>query len=129
MAKCSRKQLEKKAVCIGDMREKIQVQIRSITAPTTDGVDYGESFISLKTVWALVETTRGETIFDGTNVERDVTHRFYIRYLPDVTFEDWIIYKGNYYDIIDVENLQELNDFLLIRVNVRGTTSKEVNQS
>jgi hypothetical protein len=77
----------------------------------------------------MVETPKGLQIFDGTNTIRDITHNFYIRFIPGVTFEKWILYKNNYYDIISVEDLEIEDKFYLLMCNLRGNQSLPVNQA
>jgi len=127
MPKCQRVQRKNRAVCIGDMRDKIILQSRSITAPSANGSDMTESFVTTKTVWSLVETRQGIEIFDGTNLIGVATHYFYIRYVSGLTAETWIQFKSKYYDILDVQNLEERNEFMLLRCSERGTTSKASN--
>jgi head-tail adaptor len=116
-------------VCIGDMKEPIVINTRSITTPTGDGVDYDETFTSPINTYAMIETAEGETIFDSTNTEKVVTHKFYVRYIADLTFEAWVLFRGRYYDIINTENINEENRFVLINANVRGTSTLDVNFS
>lgn len=109
------------------MNRLISLQDRSITPPSGDDVDYSETFTGNADVWAMVDTKRGETVFDGTNTERDVTHRFYIRYLSGITAETWIEENNIKYDILDVENLNEENRFMLLRASKRGSETKDIN--
>ena len=134
MATCGKIHRKKRRLCIGSMDEQITLEVRSIQSPwvssvDADGVDLGESFTNQRLVWAAVNTTRGWQTFDGTNIANAVTHLFYIRYIPNVTFEDWILYKGERYDIVDVENLDERNEFYVLRANKRGDDTIEVNKA
>jgi len=127
MPKCEQIRRKNRAVCIGDMRDKIVIQVRTITSPSSDGVDFTEVFNTDKTVWAMVETKNGVEIFDGTNLLGVATHYFYIRYIENLTAESWIKFKSKYFDILDIQNLEERDEFMLIRCNERGVTSKETN--
>jgi SPP1 family predicted phage head-tail adaptor len=111
------------------MNQQITLQNRSIQAPTGSGVDYDEDFDGDNIVWALVETVEGETIFDSTNIEQVVTHHFYIRFVQGVTSETWVDYQSVKYDILDVENLDERDEWLLLRTNSRGDNTVSVNKS
>lgn len=115
------------AVCTGDLDKKIILQDRSISAPAGDDVDYGETFTEASTVWARVDTVSGETVFDGTNTERDVSHRFYVRYVSGVTSETWIEWNSIKFDILNVENINEESNFLLFRAAKRGNKSSSIN--
>ena len=75
----------------------------------------------------MIESMNGETIFDGTNTERVVTHRIYIRYLPGVTAEAWILFDGVRYNILDVEDLDARKEWLRLRCTIRGVDTNSVN--
>jgi len=94
-----------------------------------DGVDYSLTFDGAITTFANIETVSGETIFDSSNIERDVTHKFYIRFRDSITQEKWINFKNELYDILTVENLDERNEFLLLRASKRGPDTKPVNEA
>lgn len=130
MAKCVYKHRKDIIMCSSDFNKIISIQTRNIIAPTNfdDDVDYSEEFIAFHTFWAMVETVTGESIFDGSNIKRVITHRFYIRYIPGITFENWLDYSGKRYMIVDVENINEQNDYILLRCNTRGDASLSVNE-
>ncbi len=127
MAQCVVRTNKKKRVCIGALNRRIEVKVRTLTATADDDVDYTEVFTALKTVWAMVETVSGKTMFDSSNVERIVTHNFYIRFISGVTSESWVKYKDQYFDILNVENLNEEDTFYKLVCAIRGDTTKPVN--
>jgi len=134
MAKCAKTIRQSKRVCIGALNRQIGVYFRDITTPTSGSVDFGENFSGEKIVWSLVNTTSGKKMFDDTNIERNVTHQIYIRYLADMTPERWVrlfsvnsIEPNVYLDILDVQNLNEENRFYLLNCSIRGKDSVSVN--
>jgi len=127
MATCKKLRRTLTKVCTGALNKRIQIQTRHIKPPVGNSVDYTEEFTNIITTWAMLETVTGVTIFDDTNVEQVVTHDFYIRYIPNVTFEKWILFDEKYYDILRVENYQENNLYYRIRTNVRGRKEIPVN--
>ena len=127
MPKCISIKKPSREVCIGDMRDKVVLQVRTITPPSAGGTDFTEVFTADKTVWAMVKTKEGKEIFDGTNLKGVVTHYVYIRYIANTTFESWVKFNSKYYDIIDVQDLDERHEFLLLRCSERGTTSNLAN--
>ncbi len=129
MAECVAKQRKTTRVCIGSMNQRIVIKTRQLTPNSDNDVDYDETFTSLKTVWSMVETVSGKTIFDQSNEERDVTHNFYIRYIAGVTFQEWIQYKDQYFDVLNVENFGEQDSFQKLTVAIRGSDVKPVNFS
>ena len=128
MAKCIKIFSKKRKVCIGNLDRIVKVNSRVIQAPVSD-VDYTEEFIQLIEMHANIETVSGVTFFDSTNVERDITHFIYIRFFTGITPENWLIFNDEYYDIIDQQNLEERDEFLLLKCNKRGPVTKPVNQA
>jgi hypothetical protein len=114
-------------VCIGGMRHKIKINVRTLTPPSDDSVDFGEVLSEEKEVWTQIDTSRGVEVFDGTNLIGVATHLFYIRALTGQTAEDWVEFKGSYYDILDVQNFQEDDRFQVLRCNLKGSTNNAVN--
>lgn len=127
MANCSKIKAKPHIVCAGDLKSRIQIYNRSISAPLSINVDFQELFTQPITTFAMIETANGETIFDSTNIEKVVTHNFYIRAIKNLTSEGWILFKQKYYDILTVENLNEEDRFMLIKANLRGTEALAVN--
>lgn len=127
MAKCEKIRGKKRKVCIGDMNKLIEIQVRSLVPPST-AFDYDISLTTTEQVFAMIQTATGaisgEAFFDESNVERFVTHMIYIRFRTDVTAETWIKFDDKFYDILNVENLDENNEFLLLKCNVRGSVNK-----
>ncbi len=128
MPKCIKLQRKKRQPCIGDLDTLITLQDRVIASPTTT-VDFSETFTENATVWAMMNTLRGKTIFDGAGIERDITHEFTVRYLSGVDSETWVLFEGERYDIIDTEDLEERHDWLILRCAKLGTTTQAVNDA
>lgn len=129
MARCIKVQRRRKQIYVGQMNEQIKLQDRAITTPVDDGVDYGEEFTNDNVVWAWMQTVRGRTEFDSTNIERVVTHEVAIRFVEGITAETWYEFKGEMYDIINVENIDERDEFLMFDAMVRGNKEVQVNLS
>ena len=126
MAVCTKIRRKSKRVCIGSLNKKIVVNLRAIQPPDQDSVDFDELFTPERTVWSMVETVSGVTIFDDTNVEHAITHNVYIRFISNMTPEKWLkllsVNGGDdvYFNIIRVENFGELNQFYRMRCTLRG---------
>lgn len=135
MTQCTKIRKKSKKVCIGALNRKIIIYTRSIITPTSGAIDFDESLLEAKTVWAMVEPTTGTTLFDGTNTDQVISHKIYIRYSPNLTPEKWVEFPSVngganvYLDIVNVENLDESNLYYLLRCNLRGDIAKEVNLS
>lgn len=129
MPKCVPLRRKKRQPCLGDMDEVILLQDRALKPPVS-GVDATEQFTTADAdIWALVETVSGETMFDDTNTERDVTHKFIICFLTGITAETWISFNGDRLDILGVEDLEERHEFLLLRASNRGVDTNRANDA
>lgn len=129
MPACEKIRRKSRKICIGDMRDMIQVQTRTIKSPVDGAFDFTEEFNDSLDIWALVETQSGVEVFDGANIKGVVTHLFYIRFMEGFTFEKWITFKGQKFNIIDVQNLEERDEFYLLRCSLRGDEDLLVNFS
>jgi SPP1 family predicted phage head-tail adaptor len=129
MATCKKIKRLLERVCIGSMNQKIDILTRDIEPPVGDSVDFDENFVVATNVWSMIETVAGKIFFDGSNIDKSITHNFYIRYITgiEITAQHWVKYKDNYFRIVNVENLDEANRFLLLRTTERGATTKKVN--
>jgi head-tail adaptor len=118
---------------IGSMNHRITIETRTILPPSGDSVDYTLQFSVVNPVtdikvWAMIENVSGKglVIFDGENIERQITHTFCIRYLPSVTFEKWIKQYNQYsgvtsrYRIYRVEDLGEEHRFYRLYTGITG---------
>ena len=131
MAACKNIRRKKRRVCIGDLDELITLQDRDIASPIFGSVDFGEDFSADNVVWAMIETVKGGTIFDGVEEADKLTHKFYIIFDASVTAETWIVFgsPSRRFDILDVENLDERNEFMLLSCADRGLASQEASKA
>jgi len=127
MGKCKIINSKRTKVCYGSLDIPIKIHNRTITAPDDNSVDFGLTFTEVIEVLANIQTIANKTEFDGTNTERVVSDVFYIRYIDGVTAESWIEVYNEYYDIVNTDNIGKRNEWLELRCNKRGTTSKPVN--
>ncbi len=121
---------------LGDQRHLILIRSRTITPTDPFNVDFGESFVTVATVWAYIETKGGDTFFDGTNIVKSKDIHFVIRFISsllrfktDITQEYWIEYNGNRFDITTVESYDERQDWMKLVCNIRGDTTLPVNSA
>lgn len=122
MPRCVPIQRRRRQVCIGDLDSLITLENRAIQAPDFGTVDFEEEFTaSNPPVFALLETVRGKTFFDGVGIEEDVTHWIYINFDSTVTAETWVkLEDGRRLDILRVEDLDERSDYMLLHCVDRG---------
>jgi len=119
--------IKNRKICIGNMNKRITIQTRSLTTNNIGSIETIETFTDDIDVWAAIETTRGNQLWDGVEVSNPFTHNIYIRYRDDINFEKWIKYKDEEYDVVDVEDFEQANDFLLLRCIRKGSKTKEAN--
>lgn len=125
MAVCTKIRKKKRQICIGDLRDRIFVEDRDLTAQLT-GVDAVETFSNAVETWCLIETVDGVEFFNEVNVAFDVTHIIYMRFDSAITEQTWLrLENGQRLNILDVQNLDERNEFIKIRATNRGSSTKE----
>ncbi len=122
---CEKIDLKNKKICIGDLNKKIDIELMTITPLAT--ADFTETFVDIATVWAGIQTIKGVEIFDGTNVLGVATHNFYIKYRAGIERDNFIDYNSKRYRVLDIENQNENNEFLILRCEERGDKTTEVN--
>ena len=75
-----------------------------------------------KTVWASVEPLRGRDYFEARKIQSEATHKITIRYLPGVTPDMKIEFKGRMFEIEGPPiNPGERNRFLEILAKEKVT--------
>jgi SPP1 family predicted phage head-tail adaptor len=130
VAKCITVQRKDTHICVGSLNKKISIFERTLTASSDpDVLDYEEVFTEVSTPWAMLETIKGEVIFDNVSIDRIATHNFYIRYDASITQENWIVFNNNHYDILNVENLDENFRFLRLESVIRGDVAKDATKA
>jgi len=129
--KCGSTKQPVKAQAIGDMRNLIELYERNINRLNDDGVDYDEDFTLIDAVWAKLVTVKPKTMFDGSNIDADKTHEFYIRYLSslnrDAYNDVYILFDDQYFRILKVDSLDERKRFMRIDAAIRGDSTEQVN--
>lgn len=119
---------KKRRLCTGDLDRRIDIYSRTLNAPSFD-VDFDHTFNNKKTVWSALESVNGRDTFYLTNLDQKVSHIFYVRWYAGLTAESWINFKSELYDIIQVENLDERDEWYSIYCNVRGDEDAGVNSA
>lgn len=121
---CKPISLKSRRICVGDLNNRITLQLRTMTGNNYASVENTETFSNIAEVWGAVETTRGSQLWDGAEISNPFTHNVYIRYRDDVDFTKWLDFGSQKYDIVDVENLEQSNEWLLLRCILKGTNTK-----
>ena len=126
-----RRRLTKFAV--GDMRERISLEERSIAPPTFGSQAFTEEYTALDTVWASVETkdfaNSGQRFFNAVNDPAlTPSHVFTIRWRDDITTETRVRWQDELYKLLLLTDPQERHQYLVLNAKLLGSDEKEVNQ-
>lgn len=115
---------------IGDRRDRITIHVRALTSPVFDSADFREAYDVGIDTWAKVETVdaSGRNDFDEVSLAVGATHRFDVRYRPNVTSENIIGYRDEYYQILRIDNPENRNLSLILHCIVKGDDTSEANQ-
>ena len=124
MSKCISIRKKHRQVCVGDLEDYGTINSRAMTAPSSGGVDFTETFALKQNSFMMIETKRGEKIFNEVDIEQDVTHHVYVPFISGLTAEDWIDVETQRYDILDVEDLDNRHEYQLCRCTNRGLITK-----
>ncbi len=130
MARCKRIGPSKRKLCVGDLRELIAFKVRFITPPAD--VNYDNTFGALISVYAAIETVNGQSLFDNVSGQDiPITHKFYIRFIDNaaINTESWVEFQGNNYKILTLENVDERNQYLIIRASLKGPANIVANRA
>ena len=117
-----------KKYSIGDMRERITIHTRTITAPTYGSVSISETYDSGAFYWASCETLdKKKQTFDGINIPDSATHSFTIRYDETVTAENIINFQDEYYEIIKTSDPDKRRQYLELFSKLKGDDTLTAN--
>ncbi len=79
---------------IGSMNSRIFIYDRDIKHPVGSDLNFTETFTAKLACWALIDTPKGVSIFDQSNTERVITHRFIIRNIPPTSLVNTPVFSG-----------------------------------
>ena len=68
----------------------------------------------VKTVWGSLYPTRGYEYYEAQKLRAKTTFKVYVRYIPDITNDNYIKYKDKFYAIESVNNVDMENKILEI---------------
>ena len=119
----------RRIITIGDLNQRIKLQTRKLLTQFESGLEDIQAYVTIASPWACVETRRGSDTFDNIELGDTYTHVFHIRYRDNLPATIWIEYKNQRYDIVDVENLDERNEFLKICAKLSGDSDPDYEAS
>jgi len=110
---------------IGDLKYRISFYDREIL-PTDAG--YEETQTNIITKWAAVESVNPKHLFSDVNLDgKEISHKFIIRYDPDINSEKIAKYDENIYKIVYIDDPELRKEFMVLYVHLEGSEDKEAN--
>jgi head-tail adaptor len=129
--KCKYVQFTKSKLCLGDLKHKITLFKKAIVTPTYQSVnlvDYSFDYEEMGSVWAAIVTIKGDAIADSVAKEDLPTHKFYIKYIGDLSTENWILFKDYRYEILRIINVNEDDVYLEIHALKTGLETQQASK-
>jgi len=106
---------------IGRLDSMVVLRYRDLKAPTFGAVDFDAELSDHIELEARVRSSTGSKMFRGVAADIRITHFITIRYVEGVSDEMWIeLYGGKLLDILNVENLDEQDRWLVLTCSKRG---------
>lgn len=125
MPKCKSISKTKKMLCITSLKTSVVVYDRDIRAPKADG-NHSERYSNPRPVKAQVET-RGKGVDVFSDISQDyvtVSHLITMRFMQNITSQNWVQFGGKNYDVLKAENIDEESRYLRLYCSLSGSTSK-----
>lgn len=124
---------------VGDMRERIAIYERKMAPPAFGDAAFQENLVLIATIWASLETNKGDKVFNQVNLANETAYVFRSRYtkleidppddnVPDPQARHIITHKGSNYRIRTVQDLDKRKRFLQINCTLLGDATVEVNK-
>ncbi len=125
MPKCKNISKSRSKLCIGSLRTSIIIYDRDQKAPS-NGESHSEEYSNPRSVRAQIETKgKGIDVFDGVSQDFiTVSHVITMRFMSNLTSENWLQFGGLNYDILKVENMDEENRYLRLYCALAGSVTK-----
>lgn len=101
----------------GELRHPISIQRTTTTLKENIPLEKTEELFKTK---AKIINGHGDEYLKNYGLESKVTKTFYIRYnrSHEVTHKDYVIYKDEKYNIVYVNNIEEMNRYLELKCEV-----------
>ena len=98
-----------------------KVEIQSLTVTPTDTGGFTQSWSLLATSWAKIKNASGTELIHADQLGAVAFSDFTIRYRSDLNESMRILYRGTYFQIRHINNIEEADKFLIIKAE-RGVT-------
>jgi SPP1 family predicted phage head-tail adaptor len=103
----------------GDLRSKIIIE----EATYTDNGFGGKitTWTTLATVWAKVEHLSGRELQIAQQISPNILYEITIRYRSEMSTQYRIYYSGQYFNIRDIKDLNNMHKWLFLKCEVRDS--------
>lgn len=95
-------------------KHRLDILARPQTPADDGGINYAHDLLA--SVWAQIMPVKGSAYLYRQQIDESVTHKIYIRYIPWLTSEHWLVYKkGNFQTHLNSAN-ESLIQYVLYRI-------------
>lgn len=134
MTKCIDVRIPKKKICAGDMRNRIEIMLRTQTSPGIGkGLGPVETFTPYTAGFFGIRSANGSNPISGVNINEEATHIFISRYTTKLALLDttkhFPKFRNKYYRILEISNLNEDNLTIFLQCKLLGITDKKASEA
>ena len=105
-----------KRITSGDLRHHITIMQWREDQLDEHGQPQGQ-WVPSGNVWAMIEPVQGRQVEYARQLYNQTTHTITIRFRPDLTINDRIVWSSSVYAIGFIANLEERNTWLRLLVS------------
>lgn len=91
-----------------------RLQLQQVTQTPDGAGGYTESWALVSSLWASIDPIRGREKMQGMQLETPITHKIFCRYNSAVTTKKRFLLGSRVFNIVEVLNIEEQNQFLEI---------------
>ena len=96
-----------------DLNRKVELQALVKTSTATGG--FTQSWVSVAFIWSKIKNTSGSELLHADQLGATSFSDFTIRYRTNINDIMKIVYRGNDYQIMHVNNLEEADLWLVVK--------------
>lgn len=93
----------------GMLNRRISIERKTLTADALGG--FTESWQSLSQPWAHIKPMSGRELIHADKIDAVAVSRFIIRYNRNLREDDRVLYRGVYYNIRSLVNIDEQDEY------------------
>lgn len=103
-------------VKIGELNNIIAIGKNKITKK--NGIIQKEEFIKEFQIHAKINHLLGSEFWSAYESQKQRTEKFIVRYTDKITYNHIIQFKNNLYEIIDIDNVDYRNEWIVIKATL-----------